>query len=383
MKIRPFLFQCAQTLGAAIVAALLLGSVSAQSVPQPTTACSGARNSVSTACLVGEYSLTRNAETGASLILSDDNRFEWFYSDLTGQKYATGRWQSGTGGVVLTADQPSISAPVFELVSQEPWNETAEFRLRASQRDVAQAVVEAQCPVFIGTSISQYEPPRRAEPSAVANTNAAAALNRSLAAKRNYESAVERAVTARGDQKAALVEAAEQARGEFHRAGFNLVTAYQIAGLPIPQQSKPVLPAVCTVPEAVNTAILTPAQWLRGISINIDNVGSRFLVSGMDVNLIYINGPTKSLTTASTGLAFAPFQPNSRLTGIEISAPAPNKRTRRFAVVPTAQGVFNFSVNGDLLNGPPFAQMRLRKAGKALVSSAYLPGRYERIDVSN
>jgi hypothetical protein len=360
--------------------------VPVQAVAKQDTRASCARATPSRAlgCIVGEYSLTMTPETGASLILADNNRFDWYYSDPNGRKYATGRWQlRPSGGVVLTADQPDPNAAVFELVSQEPWDELAEFRLRYARQNEAQAVAESKCPLFIGASVRMSEPPVAAARSEAATVAANAALAKARAAKSLYERAAAAAVAGSASQRTALIDAAESARNTWNQAGFELERTHQIAGLPIPNLGLPTLPSVCTVPVMIHPADVPADQWFRGISINIDNASDRFLVTGIKATLTYHNGRTVNLTTNTSGLAFAPFDPNARVVQISLSTDTPLKRSRRFVVGPRAQGVFNLTVNGDLLNAPPFGQLSLRSVGEALVSTTYLPGRYERVSGSN
>jgi hypothetical protein len=349
----------------------------------PNAACTTARGTVARACFIGEYSLTKDAETGASLVLGADNRFQWYYSEPAGRKYATGRWQVRTGGVILTPDQPDPTAAVFELMSQEAWDETAETRLRLQQRDAAQALAEANCPVFVGNAIRSSEPPERAVPSDVATKNAIEALAQSLAAKGAYERAVAQAVAGPSTQKALLTEAAERARNVWIQSGFKTERTYQIAGLPVPALGQPNLPAVCTVPKMIYPQDVPGTAWLRGISININNAGSRFLVSEVKATLTYATGRVTTLKTNTSGLAFALFDPRQRVTSVDLSVDTPSKRTGRFSITPIAQGVINFTVNGDLLDGPPFGQLSLTKVGRALVSTGYMPGRYERVSDDN
>jgi hypothetical protein len=369
-----------KVLGLVAFGVLCVDPIQAHAQVRSSASCAVARGVVAKACFVGEYSLTVNDETGASLLLSADNRFQWFYRDQAGRKYATGNWQVRGAGVLLTPEQPNPTAPVFELVSQEPWNETAELRLRMQLRGQALARAETQCPVFVGDALRGYSPPERAMPSKEATKNAEAALAQSLAAKSAYERAVSAAVAAAVSQRTSLIEAANEARADWVRTNFRLESTHQIAGLAVPSLGRPSLPSVCTIPAMYNAADVPETAWQRGISINIDNAGDRFLVSQVKATLTYSDGRTTALETNSSGLAFAPFDPMRRVMGIDLGVDTPIRRTRRFAITPIAQGVINFTVNGDLLNGPPFGQLSLARASRALVSNGYLPGRYERVE---
>jgi hypothetical protein len=345
-----------------------------QRATDPCTQASARRTK---ACLVGNYRLPVRQGSDARLTLHDDNVFKWDYNDPAGRKQATGSWTITASGISLRANQLAPTVPVFELVSQEPWDEVAEFRLRSRLTDRAQAVAESKCPVFIVRRISDVPLPETPAPSETATQNAAKALDDMNVARNAYERAVALTVSGTASQKDYLVSTAEAARNALDRAEFEFKKRYQIAGLPIPILSQPTLPPVCTVRNYGDPRQESQDKWLRGISINLEDVGEREIATEIRVALTYENGRTVNFTTERWGSVFAAFDPFLRIRQIDLSTEAPSRATRRFAVRPTAQGVFTLTVNSDLLDPPPFRQLNLRLARGGFVSTSYLPGKYE------
>jgi hypothetical protein len=339
--------------------------------------CAQIPNARPTACFVGEYDLRLPDEAGVSLVLGADRQFEWLFSTPDDRKYAAGRWAVANGTVSLSATQFEPSRSAFEFLSHTPWGEADEYRYRAILRDAEIQLATVQCPIFVGDAISQFEPPPIAEPGTAATLAATAALTRYNAAKKALEDSVVAAVSASAADKEPLTEVARSAQNELLQAQVNLTSKYAIAGLPLPTISEPRLPAACTV---AKPAFDTPqAQWLRGVGININNVGGRFLVSGFKATLTYANGRTAILTTNTSGLAFAPYDQRAKVTRVTIGFEGQPAKTRTFSVPPMAEGVFNFTVDGDVLNPPPFRTLRLQGVGSDLISSAFMAGKYERV----
>jgi hypothetical protein len=349
--------------------------VDAASTRQET--CTQTPNARPAACFVGEYDLRLAGEAGAYLVLSADRHFEWIFSTPDDKKYAEGRWAAANGTVTLSADQFEPNRSAFEFLSQTPWGEADEYRYRVIRRDAEIERATARCPIFVGDAVSVYEPPAIAEPSAAATMAADAGLTRYNAAKKALEDAVMAALGASVANKERLSQVAMEAQNDFLQARLNLRARYAFAGLSLPPLGEPQLPPACTVARPVTD--VPQAQWLRGVGVNIDNVGGRFLVSGFKATLTYANGRTAALTTNTSGLAFAPYDPKAKVTRVTIGFDGQPARTRSFTVAPVSEGVFNFTVDGDILNPPPFTTLRLRSVGRNLVSSGYMAGNYERV----
>jgi hypothetical protein len=339
--------------------------------------CTQMSNARPIACFVGEYDLRLSGEAGASLVLGADGQFEWLYATPDDRKYAAGRWAAANGIITLTATQFEPNRFAFAFLSQTPWGEADEFRYRAVLRDAELQRAQVLCPIFVGDVISDYAPPAIVEPSAAATMAAAAALARYDAAKKTLEESVAAALGASAADKERLTEVAQNAQNDFSQTRVSLDSRYAIAGLTLPTISEPQLPPACAVPKPAFD--VPQAQWLRGVGINIDNVGGRFLAAGFRATLTYANARTAVLTTNTSGLAFAPYDPEAKVIRITIGFDRQPSKTRTFTVLPIAEGIFNFTVDGDVLNPPPFRTLRLQSVGSNLLSSGYMAGNYERV----
>ncbi|MBC2670321.1 hypothetical protein ACFOON_17245 [Novosphingobium piscinae] len=356
------------------MAGLLIGSAS----PLPASA--------GTSALVGHYYLSGVRETGSELVLGADGRFAWFLSYGALDQTAEGTWRREGDAVILAADPPDRSKPLFAALDREDWSVEAEQAVLDLQADAAAAAALARCPflaagdVAMASAAPMLVTPADPPPSVAAlRARALAARQQAETLRRAAEAAAREAVGDAAHPPAPeQVESARAALAAWREAQGAAQDAARSAGAAASDLPEAALPAPCLAAPPARADTLPPERWIGGLAVRVVEPNYRQGIGGVIVTVSFANGQAERLETGRRGLAIRPGPAPAALTAVTLDLPAAPGRAQRFAVAPLPRGVLHFAIDGRQLIEPPFATLRLRIDGAALVPDSLGRGRYER-----
>lgn len=330
------------------------------------------------AAFAGHYYLSGVMETGSELLLRADGSFEWYLSYGALDQTAQGTWSVEGDAIILATAPVQADTPLFSYLASEPWSAEAEQQRRRRLWAEAEAVVRARCPFLpepeveaaIAPAIDNAIP----APAPALRERAAAALRAAMAARAQVELLARRWISdkvspAGGDAGIDRILAAQSA---WSAARYTAFEAARQAALPKPSLADPVLPGECTLPKEEDIEP-PPSQ----LGVRVTDLASQQPLRKVQVLLHFADGSVERLMTGSGGFAFVPRAAAQAVSATLHIDGAP-KSDKAIAFPPLDSGILRFAVDLQQLATPPFATLRLRIAGKALLPEGFPNGRYER-----
>ncbi|ALN79307.1 hypothetical protein [Lysobacter antibioticus] len=375
------------------------------------------------AALAGHYYLEGADDAGSELVLEPDGRFQWSLSYGLLVESASGLWNVGGNGIVLSVQPPAGDQPVFSLDQVVAWTPDAQKRLDEFAAERQDALIEEACGYLktyqsgfeyaelVAASLSAATPVDRAGRSAAEASlaPALAALEQSrLALEATAAQTKPKAWQAPPLSNAAAVAAGEAAAGaaaagaddggaeqngmpqdgifedgalEEHQVAADIavrtylqrfeqaVALHAKAGRAMPKQPAPRFDRErCLDPAA-------KADGRGGYAVVIGDPQRGYRAQGIGVEFVYSDGRSERTETSPGGWALAVQRPGVRLAQAILQ---PADRPRETLALDESKGRI-FAIRLDTAAAMPasFEQLILTQDDGDLIAPR-IPGRYVR-----
>ncbi|WP_408952649.1 hypothetical protein [Lysobacter sp. Hz 25] len=363
------------------------------------------------AALAGHYYLEGADDAGSELVLAPDGRFQWSLSYGLMAESASGQWNVGGNGIVLTVQAPPGDQSVFSLDEVVAWTPDAQKRLDEFAVERQDALIEEACGYLktyrsgseyaelLAASLPEADPADRAGRSAAEASlaPALAALEQSRLALEataaqtkpkawqarppgNAASAAAAAAGAEEDgaeQDGALEDgvledgqvAADIAVRTYLQRLEQVGALHAKAGRAMPKQPAPRFDRErCLDPAA-------KADGRGGYAVVIGDPQRGYRAQGIGVEFVYSDGRSERTETSPGGWALAVQRPGVRLVQAILQ---PADRPRETLALDERKGRI-FAIRLDTAAAMPasFEQLILTQDGGDLIAPR-IPGRYVR-----
>ncbi|MGN7917487.1 hypothetical protein [Lysobacter sp. 22409] len=363
------------------------------------------------AALAGHYYLEGADDAGSELVLEPDGRFQWSLSYGLMVESASGQWNVGGNGIVLSVQAPVREQTVFSLDQVVAWTPDAQKRLDEFAVERQDALIEEACGYLktyrsgseyaelLAASLPEADPADRAGRSAAEASlaPALAALEQSRLALEataaqtkpkawqapppsNAASAAAAAAGAEEDgaeQDGALEDgtledsqvAADIAVRTYLQRLEQVGALHAAAGRAMPKQPAPRFDRErCLDPAA-------KADGRGGYALVIGDPQRGYRAQGIGVEFVYSDGRSERTETSPGGWALAVRRPGVRLVQAILQ---PADRPRETLALDESKGRI-FAIRLDTAAAMPasFEQLILTQDGGDLIAPR-IPGRYVR-----
>lgn len=363
------------------------------------------------AALAGHYYLEGADDAGSELVLEPDGRFQWSLSYGLMVESASGQWNIGGNGIVLSVQAPAREQTVFSLDQVVAWTPDAQKRLDEFAVERQDALIEEACGYLktyrsgseyaelLAASLPEADPADRAGRSAAEASlaPALAALEQSRLALEataaqtkpkawqapppgNAASAAAAAAGAEEDgaeQDGALEDgtledgqvAADIAVRTYLQRLEQVGALHAKAGRAMPTQPAPRFDRErCLDPAA-------KADGRGGYALVIGDPQRGYRAQGIGVEFVYSDGRSERTETSPGGWALAVQRPGVRLVQAILQ---PADRPRETLALDESKGRI-FAIRLDTAAAMPasFEQLILTQDGGDLIAPR-IPGRYVR-----
>lgn len=361
------------------------------------------------ATLAGHYFLEDADETASELVLQPDGRFRWSLSDGAMAQSASGRWNVGGDGILLSADTPAADTPVFALDQTVAWTADAQKRLDEYAAERQQALIEEACGYLktYGSGVEYAEllaasVPEAGSADGAGRSAALASLAPALAALEqsrlaleataaqtepkawqaatpgNAASAAARAAAAAGAEEDGMSDdgaldedqvAADIAVRTYLQRLEQAAALHATAGRAMPKQPAPRFDrARCLDPAA-------RAEGRGGYAVVIGDPQRGYRAQGIGVEFVYSDGRSERAETGPGGWALAVQRPGVRLIQAILQ---PADRPRETLALDESQGrIFAIRLDSAAATPAPFEQLILVRDEGGLIAPR-IRGRYVR-----
>ncbi len=330
--------------------------------------------------MAGHYFLEGVRETGSELLLRPDGRFEWYITYGAVDQNARGTWTRTGDKILLHAEGPDRSKPLFRLDETGAWDASTEQALLDGAHEQALAEVEKRCLLQQVAAVASPPPIPFGTPDLPAlKAQAEASLAKAKTARDLAERTVALAISTLGDPGSETrLQAAREAMTGWQMARYDVETSYRLAELPVPSLAEPRLPDACTPPPEVRVDEDHPERWQGGIVISIADPEMGLAPKGITVTLTYSDGTTASAKTAGRGWAVFPRRTGLTAAHVLIDPDILHAGKATFDFAPMETGVQAFAIDVRQLIASPFQTMELRVEGDELIPVDLGRGRYFR-----
>lgn len=330
--------------------------------------------------LAGHYYLSGIRETGSELLLRADGHFEWYLSYGAVDQQADGQWKREGATVLLTANRPDSSAPLFRLDSTAAWTAEAEQELLDWQHDDARGAVMVRCPFLDSDYAATAATPTitmpgeaPAKPLAELAAAADSAMQTALDARSRAASDAQRFVAGQAD-----ADSVRLAIGTWNAARWQAQDAARAAGRAQPVLDDMVLPETCRIPRRRQVDRSSPALWQRGLALELrtdrNGAGLRTVIA----TLHFTDGRDERVESRGGGIALRPGLSATPLTSVTLSAPFAPGKDATLTLPPLREGVIHLLADEAQLVPPAFEVLHLRIEDGELIPEEFGRGRYTR-----